>query len=139
MGLILGQFSSPLPEVQKEPVAYLYNGVRLPKLPEWDRGKYPYAVIALYNTSNNAGKYELILCQNILSYDGENVVQEKENNYLCYLTDNNTWNYINTYDFEEVVFIGDGEQTLIWTSSEIPNSTDGSVYMAATKPAPVYE
>ena len=34
MGLILGQFSSPLPMAQKEPVAYLYNGVRLPKLPE---------------------------------------------------------------------------------------------------------
>ena len=45
MGLILGQFSSPLPEVQKEPVAYLYNGVRLPALPEWDREKYPFAVI----------------------------------------------------------------------------------------------
>ena len=36
MGLILSLFSSPLPEVQKEPVAYLYNGVRLPALPEWD-------------------------------------------------------------------------------------------------------
>ena len=49
MGLILGQFSSPLPEVKKEPVAYLYNGVRLPKLPEWDREKYPYAVITVAN------------------------------------------------------------------------------------------
>lgn len=49
MGLILGQFSSPLPMAQtpeqKEPVAYLYNGVRLPKLPEWDRETYPYAAI----------------------------------------------------------------------------------------------
>lgn len=45
MGLILSLFSSPLPEVQKEPVAYLYNGVRLPKLPEWDRGKYPYSYV----------------------------------------------------------------------------------------------
>ena len=46
MGLILSLFSSPLPEAQKEPVAYLYNGVRLPKLPEWDREKYPFATIS---------------------------------------------------------------------------------------------
>lgn len=45
MGLILGQFSSPLPAVQREPVAYLYNGVRLPKLPEWNREKHPYALL----------------------------------------------------------------------------------------------
>ena len=45
MGLIMGQFSSPLPISQKEPVAYLYNGVRLPALPEWDKEAYPYAVI----------------------------------------------------------------------------------------------
>ena len=47
MGLILSLFSSPLPEVQKQPVAYLYNGVRLPKLPEWDRETYPYATISV--------------------------------------------------------------------------------------------
>lgn len=45
-GLMLGICGKPLPfSTKKEPVAYLYNGVRLPKLPEWDREKYPYAVL----------------------------------------------------------------------------------------------
>lgn len=30
---------------KQQPIAYLYNGVRLPALPEWDREKYPYATI----------------------------------------------------------------------------------------------
>lgn len=30
---------------KKQPVAFLYNGVRLPELPEWDKTVYPYAVI----------------------------------------------------------------------------------------------
>jgi hypothetical protein len=29
-----------------EPIAYLYNGVQLPALPEWDRATYPFAYIA---------------------------------------------------------------------------------------------
>ena len=48
-GILLGVVGKPLPISQgKEPIAYLYNGVRLPKLPEWDREMYPYAVI-VYN------------------------------------------------------------------------------------------
>ena len=34
------------PVRKKLPIAYSYNGVVLPKLPEWDRVKYPYAFIA---------------------------------------------------------------------------------------------
>lgn len=35
----------------RTPVAFLYNGVRLPPLPEWDGTAYPYAII--YCESNN--------------------------------------------------------------------------------------
>lgn len=35
---------------KRTPVAYLYNGVRLPGLPEWDKVKYPYAFIASQNS-----------------------------------------------------------------------------------------
>lgn len=31
--------------LKAEPQWYLYNGVRLPKLPEWDKTKYPYAMM----------------------------------------------------------------------------------------------
>ena len=40
-GIILERLS----RTSRTPVAYLYNGVRLPALPEWDREAYPFAVI----------------------------------------------------------------------------------------------
>lgn len=42
---ILGLLSELTAGSAKEPIAYLYNGVRLPKLPEWDREVYPYAYL----------------------------------------------------------------------------------------------
>ena len=48
-GMLPGLPGKPHPMANKEPVAYLYNGVRLPKLPEWDREMYPYAMIRYYN------------------------------------------------------------------------------------------
>ena len=45
-GLALGLVGAPLPYTgTAEPVAYLYNGIPLPVLPEWDKGSEPYAVI----------------------------------------------------------------------------------------------
>lgn len=46
MGIILGLCAPPAPQIPGEPIAYSYNGVVLPKLPEWDRSVYPYACIA---------------------------------------------------------------------------------------------
>ncbi|MBR5862186.1 MAG: hypothetical protein IKZ08_02550 [Bacteroidales bacterium] len=47
IGLIVGLVEKPmlLNAVKKEPIAYLYNGVQLPKLPEWDKEQYPYAAV----------------------------------------------------------------------------------------------
>lgn len=44
-GFALGLSGKPYPYSKREPTAYLYNGIRLPALPEWDREKYPYAII----------------------------------------------------------------------------------------------
>lgn len=48
-GFALGLSGKPYPYSKREPTAYLYNGVRLPALPEWDRVAYPYAVITGYS------------------------------------------------------------------------------------------
>lgn len=47
---ILGLLSELTAGSAKEPIAYLYNGVRLPKLPEWNRGVYPFATISIIST-----------------------------------------------------------------------------------------
>ena len=65
-GLMMGCCSRPFPlSAKKEPVAYLYNGVRLPALPEWDKETYPYALIH-HEFSNDY--YRLCLCDKPLKY-----------------------------------------------------------------------
>ena len=44
-GIILGLSLPPVPQIPREPIAYSYNGTILPKLPEWDRSVYPFAVL----------------------------------------------------------------------------------------------
>lgn len=156
MGLILGQFSSPLPMAQKEPVAYLYNGVRLPKLPEWDREKYPYAVILIYE-SYLTKKYTAIL---YLMKDN-NVRQAVDTGgggiYFEYM-------YYQVGDIQYKVEYKDGEVVtewgeptvltdslsfdvakIKWANSDIVLALDttsgeaGTLYLATSDPVPVYE
>lgn len=54
IGYTLGICGKPLPLTnggKKEPIAYLCNGVEVPVFPEWDKEKYPYAML----TSNAYG------------------------------------------------------------------------------------
>lgn len=141
MGLILRQFSSPLPMAQKEPVAYLYNGVRLPKLPEWDRETYPYAAIH-YMPVNK--KYQLT-CLSADAYYGQNSsggINLYASNGLYSITEttqNTAWT-----DFEGITGdsafapISDSSiRTLIWTN--FTAEYNGTTYMTASEPIPVYE
>ena len=49
-GILAGLVGKPLEFApKKEPVTYLYNGVRMPALPNWDKTAYPYAAIASLN------------------------------------------------------------------------------------------
>ena len=134
MGLILGQFSSPLPMAQKEPVSYLYNGVRLPKLPEWDKETYPYAYIVHGNST-----YKIRFCSvplvavnlaqilsNTSSYHGEYEIN--------YKLENGEW-VDETYA---------GGCSAVWSNTDIYykdslSDVGGTLAMAASEPVPVYE
>ena len=129
MGLLLGQFSSPLPISQKEPVAYLYNGVRLPALPEWDRETYPYAVIigegylwvtsviptVGYGATDISGKHEVYSAQ-----DGK-YVKTSEGDKANNINALPIWGSVDIYYDDYVPDAG------------------GTVFLAASDPIPVYE
>ena len=63
LGWLVGkQIASQRRIQEKHPIAYLYNGVQLPPLPEWDKGKYPYAYIMdVPNSTDGSSNYVLIL------------------------------------------------------------------------------
>lgn len=149
-GLIMGQFGSPLPMAEKEPVAYLYNGVRLPALPEWDRETYPYAVIVYFPSDKNCklcvfgekGYYnpaydspgtavwEVIQFQNAIT---------RITYYDYYDKDPPYFKLKSTSDSDIVSLVQTpGREYLLWSNYDIPNE-DGSLYFAASDPIPVYE
>ena len=136
MGLILGQFSSPLPEVQKEPVAYLYNGMRLPKLPEWDRGSYPFAYIS--NGFLGIGR-SYVYFKNVEygKTDGGNhciIVPAGTGMYGLY--SNGQWKEPTVTTEDDFMPVPDS--ILIWANFDVLNE-DGSVFLTASEPIPVYE
>lgn len=138
MGLILSLFSSPLPEVQKEPVAYLYNGVRLPKLPEWDREKYPYAYIWFGSTLKRL--YILQEASHMTMTDsGGNacIGVEAGTTYMAANTHvgNATWGPFTSYTAEEPKALS---SSVGWANYDIRNA-DGTLYLSASEPIPVYE
>lgn len=121
-------------EYKGEPVAYLYNEVRLPRLPEL---KYPYVVI----WGHEAEGRMVMACSAPFIVKNGQLKMGGENSYsyvYAYATDDNKgWN-----DLREVTGVSGGgvgfASYTVWTNTDILNE-DGSVYLAATDPIPVYE
>ena len=121
--------------VGREPVAYLYNGIRLPALPEWDREKYPYAVIIdasplfiVFKVVDIAPEVDASI-----SFDPS---LSSDANYIQWRYDDET----NTWGSMETGQVGSSGSlfSTIWTNTDLYNA-DGSVFLAASDPIPVYE
>ncbi len=139
-GYALGIAGKPLPFAgKKEPVAYLYNGVRLPKLPEWDKEAYPYAVIAQTLSGDGAVVFGFAVCADpwyVGSYSsGDNFVGADGNGFQWTLIDG-VWVQNNmfwgTYNISD-----DGYG--VWSNHDVIDTTDGTIYLTASEPVPIYE
>lgn len=117
---------------------YLYNGVRLPKLPEWDKSKYPYAKIHKFT----GGGYGLrISAEPCVLVDGGAAYPyftypNGEYLYSFYTPGSDNWT-----ELEILTGNGANDQLcywLTWANHDIVNP-DGSVYLPASEPVPVYE
>ena len=123
-------------EPDKEPVAYLYNGVRLPDINTvWtDKETYPYASIATVTG---------VVCLGLqgLQYqtDGTNLIVVPGYKGLWYILSDGAWVYNQIEDYPDGMTLPLSMFTATWTSADIINTTDNSVYLAATEPVPVYE
>ena len=136
------------------PVAYLYNGVRLPGLPEWDKEAYPYAVI-YQQTAYADGTKDYVLkitdqplrafwatgTTYELKMDSEETVQyTKMDLYIVYKDE--------PYNSANPEWIGPDTQAsgpwvkedrLIWSNYDLYLGTSDTVKLAASNPVPVYE
>ena len=142
----LAGFSFPYSKPRRKPTAYLYNGIRLPALPEWDRGVYPFAV--LYGLRYETGE----LISATLSVYSEPMHNPSTQPTLYLLQcdspvywQNYKWNEDDAFIFEDEGYTESGVfavpwlSEVWWTNYDVANTDDDSVYFAASEPVPVYD
>ena len=109
---------------------YLYNGVELPALPEWDKEIYPYALI--FKATFDA--YILFLTDVKGTYANAVVYYDGNRTDCSCAQGDADWS-----EFSEVLsfvrYIASSTR-YIWSNYDILNS-DGSIYLAASDPIPV--
>lgn len=165
MGLILSMVGKPLGR-KKEPVAYLYNGVRLPKVPEIpDRWDYPnWAICGPYTLDGYDGVYykfvatdeapvpggyigkdegaigySVNFCSSGLATTDELVVGLYEYETGAKLNYGmNSWGKLKGLTITNWFGPPAKSEKFLWTNTDILNEDD-SVFLAASDPIPVYE
>lgn len=129
----------------KTPVAYLYNGVQLPALPEWDKETYPYATIVGIALGSNEFNYQLIYsdvqCGRVDSWTSG--VRFASDNHtgayisrVCYNSTPDKWEAPTTNDSGDPFLV---PCPAVWANYDVLDKIDGGVLLTASDPIPVYE
>lgn len=133
-------------EPSGEIVGYLYNGVQLPDINTvWtDKETYPYAYIATSGYDEMPYALQLVNKQAALVENGGTKLVEVSAPYSVsiYVVDTSMSNWIHADTATEaegsLVIAGtEGSMRVVWTSHDLLD-TDGSIYLAASEPVPVY-
>jgi hypothetical protein len=127
---------------------YLYNGIELPALPEWDTTKYPYVHIERYYN-----RYDIFMTTKPMYY-GTIPSQSnpclyahyevgEEVSFLMATRDGDSWGDISVNSRENNstsigFFLWSNSLNVgVWTNHDIPNNAEGGVYLYASDPVPV--
>lgn len=114
---------------------FLYNGVKLPALPEWDRNRYPYAFIYIVTLDGTTGVYTLVVSSSsVMGYDGNGIICPAATVGQRYTVSEDSWAAAAASD--DFYIKRDNLIYTVWANFDVLNS-DGSVYVAASDPVPV--
>lgn len=123
---------------KKEPVAYLYNGVRLPDINKvWtDKETYPYVAIG----GSSSGSYNLMAFSELPRHKSPEGFYREDGEKLHYCSWSRPVNFSNwiqpSVNPWENLTTGIG--TLKWSNFDVYDQ-DGNIKLAASDPVPVYE
>lgn len=127
MGLAMALCGRPVQWPKGEPVAYLYgpDKVRLPKLPEWDKERYPYAYICFKESTGY-----------VFAVNSIEVNVNSEKTMIVYSND-----YIrNLVDGEWAAGRAGLGFTPVWANYDVCYAeAPSTVVLPASDPVPVYE
>ena len=114
---------------------FLYNGVKLPALPEWDKTVYPYAFIYIVTLDGTTGVYTLVASSSsVMGYDGNGIICPAATVGQRYTVSEDSW--AAAADSDDFYIKRDNLIYTVWANFDVLNS-DGSVYVAASEPVPV--
>jgi len=141
----------------EKPVAYLYNGVRLPALPEYDKEKYPYAVMYKVELNGEDMYYayaltkESYLLREISGSTGKEwmwlkgvapylrTVCGQNSGWDGLFSESVGWDYIDSTLSDAVGYNGETTKPFIWANHDVLE-TDGTIYFSKCgEPVPIYE
>lgn len=132
-GFAMGRAGISLPLASK-PAAYLYNGHRLPALPQWNREVYPHAFILIPDqTLPNADYAALYVLSQPPVWEDNMVAFEEAEVLRVQITGEGQWPELTKTQTTSVM--GDYVR---WTNVDISDA-EGTVHLAASYPVPVYE
>ena len=129
-----------------EPVAYLCDGVEVPVFPEWDKEKYPYAMLTSSAYGDVCGLYLFVATEPIylvssyitkvrLRNDGEYIKSEININL-----GENSWTVgvpTNCTTTENIEVLDDDNPGVIWANTDVLWD-DGTICLEAYEFTPVY-
>ena len=121
--------------LRREPIAYLYNGVQLPGLPEVEGYALIYAVVGVSPTS-----YRLLIMDFIPEHQDYIHVSTTYDqaygtgNYAVYSISNNEWVHTDDKTVTDGTF---AKGRWKWSNVDLSDA-DGNVALAASDPVPVY-
>lgn len=142
----------PVRKTARQPIAYSYNGVVLPGLPEWDREMYPYVAITHsgIDDQGSADKAYLYLFTTEIyrdiadSYVGFCIRGSGDGSAIRYKIDKE--NGITGWSLDESfskTYSANGQIFLLgwpvsWANHNVL-TTSGTIYCGKSEPVPVYE
>lgn len=129
---------------RRTPVAFLYNGVRLPPLPEWNTEAYPYAIIHYETDTNDVRSYYLhVYSREPAAYSSGNLLLVPYNGstFQRMYTAFDEGKEISFTDPKEVSYDAMNiTKYAIWTNFDIRFKGTNNVYFEKSDdPEPVYE
>jgi hypothetical protein len=118
----------------------LYDGAVLPPLPEWDKEKYPYALLAVYKWLNETMNAQLVCysekAETGYNDDGDIADWVEINGTRIEFLVNYPINTIPTDWGEPNEYTGSANRSGIWSNTDIVLD-DGTLYLSASEPIPV--
>ena len=104
---------------------YLYNGVELPQIPEWDKETYPYVAMTISANVVNA-----LMSTEPLGVDDFDLSDDRVGIKYYINTE------LNPDTWELAANTNIGYIKPFWANYDVLNE-DGTIYLAATEPVPV--